>query len=246
MNLEGEMVINGRTTSLEFIYVDGIPAQQGIDYIIDGNGVRFLRSGTFTFDLTNLNVHGWHSVYVHYSVSVLETVAQPRFTPFRDTVSSGTKVSIYCATESAKIYYTLDGSEPSDSSLLYESPFELTASSTIKAIATKEGFINSDVATASYIVKDPDPNVSNAVQNRLAAFRAYPNPCGETLYLKRDGEENAANITCFRLLDLQGSERLRLRGDASQIDMSQLPAGVYVLEATDGNGAAFRHKIVKR
>ncbi|MCM1170046.1 MAG: chitobiase/beta-hexosaminidase C-terminal domain-containing protein [Bacteroides sp.] len=255
LNFEGELSIGGCATEIS-------GAEENIDYTINEGHLKFQHKGDYTLKFQNKKVeylYRWFQnglphiapdyVDVFYHIKVLERVSTPTFKPTKDTVLVGDKIRISCATDGAQIYYTLDGSEPSDSSLLYESPIVLTTSSTIKAIAIKKGFINSDVATAFYIVKEPDdddPDVSNAAQNQLAAFQAYPNPCGETLYLKRGGDENAANIIGFRLLDLQGSERLRVRGDASQIDMSQLPAGVYVLEATDGNGTAFRHKIVKR
>jgi hypothetical protein len=47
------------------------------------------------------------------------------------------EVSISCETEEAKIYYTLDGSEPSDASTPYEGVFKLTDAATVKAIAIK-------------------------------------------------------------------------------------------------------------
>jgi len=44
------------------------------------------------------------------------------------------------AVNNAKIYYTLDGSEPDTKKNLYTKPFEITNSSTLKAIAIHDGF----------------------------------------------------------------------------------------------------------
>lgn len=55
-------------------------------------------------------------------------------------------LTITCATEGATILYSLDGSTPS---ITYTSPITLTASCTIKSIATLLG-VSSSVATANY------------------------------------------------------------------------------------------------
>lgn len=54
------------------------------------------------------------------------------------------------AAEGAKIYYTLDGTEPTNASTEYTAPFELTETTTVKAIAY-EGEKASDVVTAKFV-----------------------------------------------------------------------------------------------
>lgn len=56
-------------------------------------------------------------------------------------------IQITCSTPESQIYYTTDGNIPSSSSALYSSTFTAEAGTTIKAIAIKEGYIDSDVAT---------------------------------------------------------------------------------------------------
>ena len=56
------------------------------------------------------------------------------------------KVTITCATEGAVIYYTTDGTVPTASSTKYTEEITLTATVTIKAIALKDGNIDSTVA----------------------------------------------------------------------------------------------------
>ncbi len=51
----------------------------------------------------------------------------------------------------ANIYYTLDGSEPNESGILYSAPFELTGNTTVKALAYPEG-LTSRVATAVFVI----------------------------------------------------------------------------------------------
>ena len=60
-------------------------------------------------------------------------------------VDGASTVSI-TATNSKKIYYTLDGSDPTAESTLYTEPFELTTETTVKAFATGDGYTDSQIA----------------------------------------------------------------------------------------------------
>ncbi len=84
--------------------------------------------------------------------TVLETVATPTFDPAAGEVTSGTEVAISCATSGATIHYTVDGTDPTSSSATYSSPIEITATTTIKAIAVKDGMADSEIASATYSV----------------------------------------------------------------------------------------------
>ena len=61
-------------------------------------------------------------------------------------------IEITCSTPGAEIYYTLDGSEPSETSELYTGIFEVTAPVTIKAKAFKADLTPSEVS--EFIVKE--------------------------------------------------------------------------------------------
>ena len=59
------------------------------------------------------------------------------------------EVSITCATSGAKIYYTTDGTEPTNASAEYTTPFELSATTSVKAIAYADGQASA-VATKTF------------------------------------------------------------------------------------------------
>lgn len=82
-----------------------------------------------------------------------EKVSEPAFSLQPGAVDYGDTVAITCATESASIYYTTDGTDPSAESSIYTSSIEITSDTTIKAFATKFGMTSSEVAVASYTVK---------------------------------------------------------------------------------------------
>lgn len=81
-------------------------------------------------------------------------VATPEITgetPFTES----TEVSITCATEGASIYYTLDGATPTNASTEYSGAFELTETTTVKAIAYDANNNASSVATKEFVKEEP-------------------------------------------------------------------------------------------
>ena len=56
------------------------------------------------------------------------------------------QIQISCSTPDSQIYYTLDNSTPDSSKPLYSNQFEVEPGTTIKAIAIKDGYIDSDIA----------------------------------------------------------------------------------------------------
>lgn len=91
-------------------------------------------------------------------------VAAPTFSPAGGTYYEAQNVKI-TADEGTTINYTLDGSDPTTSSAVYSEPINVTATTTIKAIASKDG-VSSEVVTATYTIETA-PTVAN-----IAAFGA--------------------------------------------------------------------------
>lgn len=78
-------------------------------------------------------------------------------------VEPGTKVTLSTTTENATIYYTTDGSCPCDESsrMLYDKPIEINDNVTIKAVAVKDGYEDSDIATFVYFIESSGVNNVN-------------------------------------------------------------------------------------
>ena len=66
------------------------------------------------------------------------------------TFETSQVVSMSAVPTDAKIYYTNDGNAPTTSSTLYTEPITLTATKTIKAIAVRDNYTNSDVVSVTY------------------------------------------------------------------------------------------------
>ena len=89
------------------------------------------------------------------SYTIKGTVATPAFSVASGEVDSGTTVTITCSTDGAKIYYTINGDDPTAESTEYTAAISVTAAVTLKAIAVKDGMNDSAVASANYTIK-PD------------------------------------------------------------------------------------------
>ncbi|OQW96356.1 MAG: hypothetical protein BWK77_05105, partial [Verrucomicrobia bacterium A1] len=81
----------------------------------------------------------------------LPTVSTPFFNPPAGSYASAVAVTVTCATASARIYFTLDGNEPTDSSTRYTSAIPISADATLKAKAYKDGMQPSATASARYM-----------------------------------------------------------------------------------------------
>lgn len=137
-------IVCGTSTSLE---VDG-------DYEYIG-----FRSASGAMYLTSVSI-----VWTTGGGSQTEKCATPSFNPASGTSfgNEGLNVTISTNTDDATIYYTLDGSNPTTSSEKYTSEINITTTTSIKAIAVKEGFDDSNIATATYTYVDPNaPGTEN-------------------------------------------------------------------------------------
>ncbi len=83
----------------------------------------------------------------------------PTFYPEAGSVAEDTELTISNVHPDASIYYTTDGTNPTTNSTEYNSESKpvITSAQTFKAIAAKSGngYITSDVATASYTLLEP-------------------------------------------------------------------------------------------
>lgn len=82
-------------------------------------------------------------------------VAIPVFTPAAGACPLPQSVAITCGTAGATIRYSLDGSTPTGSFPIYRGPIPVTSGMTIKAVASKAGLSDSNVASAAYRCTEP-------------------------------------------------------------------------------------------
>lgn len=84
--------------------------------------------------------------------AALQTAASPVFSMQPGSYLAPIAVALSDATPTSTIYYTLDGSTPTTSSLLYARPISIAASQTVRAMAIAQGYSSSAVASAAYVI----------------------------------------------------------------------------------------------
>lgn len=78
----------------------------------------------------------------------------PTFSLESGTYYGSQSVDIICATEDVSIYYTTNGDEPSSSSTLYTGTLTIASTTTLKAVAIKNGE-SSEVSSVTYTIEMP-------------------------------------------------------------------------------------------
>jgi len=104
----------------------------------------------FTYEKSGPQFDTPHFTYTHGSTSA--PVATPTFSPSGGTYQTAQSVTIATATAGASIRYTVDGSPPTATSILYTGPINVAVSTTLNAIGLAAGLSTSAVASASYTI----------------------------------------------------------------------------------------------
>ena len=147
--------------------------------------------------------------------SSIPDVALPIFNPGEGTYTTAQSVTITCATEGATIYYTTNGNNPSSSSSVYSTPITISETTTLKAIAIKDG-VSSSVASATYTIEIPATPITIAEARNQATGSVFTKgivtSCvGKTAYIQDEsagicvyGDDNL-NLTIGDEITVQGT-----------------------------------------
>ena len=142
---------------------------------------------------------------VYGLTELLPKAATPGFSADAGSVAYGTSLTLSCDTAGASIYYTLDGTtpDPSNPAQLYSSAISIIDNITVKAIAIKDGYRNSDVASRSFTV----PTVANPVitisSNTVTITCATDDA---TIYYTTDGTDPTTASSVYSSSFAVGSE----------------------------------------
>ena len=117
---------------------------------------------------------------VYGLLSVETQAAPPTFSPTGGSFTSTQPVSLSDTTTGAVIYYTTDNSTPSPgvgTTTVYGGSFNVTATTTVKAIATASGYANSQVASATYTLQ-AGGTTGPSIRVRAGTSASYTDPSG--------------------------------------------------------------------
>lgn len=107
---------------------------------------------------TDINNCKYYNVgtWSEYSEPLQTQLAAPTFSPAGGAYTSAQNVTISAA-EGAKIYYTTNKTIPTTKSTEYSGPITVSETTTIRAIAVKDGYTNSEIAEATYTINSTTP-----------------------------------------------------------------------------------------
>ena len=125
----------------------------------------------------NITVRTSNGLSATCRVTVKNPVLSLRINPAAGLLEKGSSVTLTAGSNNADIYYTLDGSVPTRSSLVYSSPIPIDRNVTLKAIAYCDGYTQSSVVTADYTVTSlktvgcyPENNAENVGRNAIPSI----------------------------------------------------------------------------
>lgn len=139
------------------------------DYTFSGSA-----SGAIDLVWTNNSAKAIYvkSISVTYSEAVADKVLTPYFTPGTGSFTDSQTITANCATDGATIHYTTNGEDPTAVSPVFPvGGLIINETTTIKAIAVKEGMDDSDIVTATYTKLD----VYALVAEKNGAYYAVSN-----------------------------------------------------------------------
>lgn len=125
---------------------------------------------------------------------VVPAIAQPVFSPQGGTFTDEVVVSMSSDTEGATIYYTTNNVDPSEQSEVYEGPITISTTTTLKAIAVKDGE-KSYQTTAVYIIKSQSDPVDGTIALNSEFFNSATGVIANTNKTDLIGTQNGFTIT---------------------------------------------------
>ena len=163
---------------------------------------------TFNFNGDDTNYQATATFYLNVQAQQVNTVNPVTFSPsqtiYYDNVTP-VNVTLSTTTNGANIYYTLDGSNPTQSSNLYSSPISLNITTAIHARGYKNNYNPSTVSFKNYIFRVGDliasPDGPNGpFSNPIDVTLLTPDTTNTTIYYTLDGSDPAIINNPSRLL----------------------------------------------
>ncbi|MBI3189191.1 MAG: glycoside hydrolase family 92 protein, partial [Ignavibacteriales bacterium] len=111
---------------------------------------QLMEGGTLQLKMGSRPNEQWGSEVSRSSTSTKQIVIVPYIEASGKTFSDSMEIRFATPTSDAKIYFTLDGTTPTTSLSVYQSPVWLNKTITVKAIAAKEGMIDSRLMSAVF------------------------------------------------------------------------------------------------
>ena len=146
---------------------------------------------------TAKNYNGSTPEYIAGATAVT-VIHKPSFTPNGGTFTEDSKSVTISAAAGTTIYYTIDGTDPTTSSSIYSSALSLTATTTVKAIAVKDG-LTTGIASATFTKSaggEPTEHTTTVTAAKVTSSSAsWTGTASETWSVSVSGGATNQNVT---------------------------------------------------
>lgn len=219
-------------------------------------------AATTTYTLTATNSKG--SVTAQATVNLVPpgTVFTPIISPAAGSYVENVFVTITCSTDDADIYYTIDGSIPTEDSTLYTASFDISTIgiTVVRAIAVKNEMTDSAMASSQYTITEPVESgkyVADYTVAKDSVLRAIPdnyiNTARTTLHVAYNHTSHGTHVSygVFGLPGFKAGDSTKFgvtrntTADPNKLDFrdNQISGAYSDLSQADANWETWRNQV---
>ena len=163
------------------------------------------------------------------------TTATPIITPDGGTFAKSQDVKLSTVTPSAYIYYTLDGTTPTTASAQYTEPIAISTDTTLKAIASAPGYIQSAVSSAIFTFTGQTPPITfrpaaGTYLNAQTVTISDPNTKAKIYYTVNGSTPTASSRLYTGPFKVPVSETIKAVAIAPGLSNSNIGTADYVIQ----------------
>ncbi|MGH9701651.1 MAG: chitobiase/beta-hexosaminidase C-terminal domain-containing protein, partial [Candidatus Acidiferrales bacterium] len=182
-----------------------------------------------------------NSAIASATYTLQSTVATPAISPASEKFSGTLGVTITDSTSGSAIYYTTDGSTPSPgvgTTKAYAGSFNVTATTTVNAIATASGFTNSAIASATYTLQStvatPAIGPAPGTYTNSVSITITDSTSGSAIYYTTDGTLPSPGVGTTKLYSssftLTSSATVKAMATESGFTNSFIASSAYTIQ----------------
>ncbi len=152
--------------------------------------------------------------------------AAPSVSPAPGTYADSVTVTLATSTADATIRYTIDGSDPTESSTLYSAPLTFTATTTLRTRAFRTGLTASSTTVAAYTITTTPPPDGGGAPGELPGFTESVLP-GTTPTTSNGENDNGYGRVAIADINGDGQNDIITHSWGGVRDVAQSFAGVH-------------------
>jgi hypothetical protein len=164
------------------------------------------------------------------------TAASPVISPDGGSFSTSQTVTLSSATPSASIFYTLDGSTPTPASTENTGPLTISTDTTIKAIASAPGYLQSSLSSAVFTFTTQTPAVTftpaGGIYSSAQTVKLSDSDSNAKIYYTTNGTTPSASSTLYTTpVSVTVSETIKAIAVDPALTNSNVTSAAYVIQS---------------